>query len=375
MRHYHLNAVLLANLCLGFYILHPSSGIHSQTLFLPKNIKQAYDNGTRTFTGNPGPAYWQNHADYTLDVALNPDNNQLTGNAHIEYFNDSPDTLAVLYFHLYPNHYKNGLHRDYDVNPLDEHDGMTIHYLRINSGDVDLSPLKNRIYISHTVMMAKLSDPLLPSQSISVDISWDYRINRESHLRTGQVDPGSWFFAYFYPHLCVYDDVDGWDTSLYTGEQEFYNDFGDYRLSVTVPGNYLVWATGELQNPERVLAEPYLGRFLRSKDTDEIIPIVQAGDLTQRITPRGKSHTWVFSAKNVTDAAFGVSNHYLWDATSLLVDPATGRQVRIAAVYNKDSKDFYRVCDIARRSIEQMSYKGTCLYNYDIRTVGNIIVF
>ncbi len=344
----------------------------SQPLHIPRNFIKAYEMGTRSPDGNPGPAYWQNHGDYTLDVTLNPNNNHLTGKAHIVYFNDSPDTLTVLYFHLYPNHYKKGLHRDYDVNPLDEHDGMTIQSVRINGGEVDLSPLKDSILITHTVMMVRLPDPLLPSHSIALDISWDYRINKESHLRTGQVDPGSWFFAYFFPRLCVYDDVDGWDTSLYTGEQEFYNDFGDYQLSVTVPGDYLVWATGELQNPERVLSEPYLGRLLKSKDADDIMSIVQAGDLGKRITPGGRSHTWVFRAENVTDVAFGVSNHYLWDATSLQVDPGTGRRVRIAAVYNKDSKDFYKVCDIARRSIEQMSYRFPAVpFPYPSMTVFN----
>lgn len=372
MKHFHFNAVLLANLCLGFFILHPSSEIHSQNLYLPKNIRQAYEKGTRSLSGNPGPAYWQNHADYTLDVTLNPDNNQLTGKAHIVYYNNSPDTLTSLYFHLYPNHYKNGLHRDYDVNPSDEHDGLHIRQITVNDSSLDLTPSKNRIFINHTLMMVRPMDPVMPSQQIALEISWDYVINRESHLRTGQVDPGSWFFAYFYPHFCVYDDVDGWDMSLYTGEQEFYNDFGNYRLSVTVPADHLVWATGELQNPEQVLSEPFLGRFQKSKDSDEIIPIIQTGDLAKRITPKGKSHTWVFKADNVTDVAFGVSNHYLWDATSLVVDPGTGRRTWIAAAYHKDSKDFYGVCDIARRSIEQMSFRFPAVpFPYPSMTVFN----
>lgn len=363
---------LLTSLIVALTLVHLSPGIHSQELYIPKNIKQALDKGTRTFSGKPGPSYWQNRADYTLDVSFNPDNNILTGKAHIVYFNNSPDALTVLYFHLYPNHYKNGLHRDYDVNPGDEHDGLHISKITINDSLLDLTPARNRMYVSHTLMMVRPWEPVMPSQSAFIDIEWDYVINKESHLRTGQVDPGSWFFAYFYPHLCVYDDIDGWDMSLYTGEQEFYNEFGDYQLSVTVPDKYMVWATGELQNPESVLSEPYYGRFLESKDADDIIPIVQTGDLTKRITPRGKSHTWMFRAENVTDVAFGISNHYLWDATSLLIDPGTGRRTWIAAVYNKDSKDFYNVCDIARRSIEQMSYRFPAVpFPYPSMTIFN----
>jgi hypothetical protein len=264
------------------------------------------------------------------------------------------------------------VHRDYDVNPTDEHNGLNIKQIIINNNELDLTAAINRMHISHTLMMVRPMDPVIPSQSITLDISWDYVINKESHLRTGQVDPDSWFFAYFYPRLCVYDDVDGWDLSLYTGEQEFYNDFGNYQVSVTVPDEYLVWATGELQNPEQVLSEPYLGRFLKSKNSDEIISIINTGDLTARLTPRRRSHTWEFRADNVTDVAFGVSGHYLWDATSLVVDPATGRRVRIAAAYNKDSKDFYRVCDIARRSIEQMSYRFPAVpFPYPSMTVFN----
>lgn len=372
MKYFHFNVVLLATLCLAFFLIHPSSDSYSQELYLPKNIKQTYDKGTRILSGKPGPAYWQNHADYILDVTLNPENNRLTGKAQIVYFNNSPDTLHVLYFHLYPNQYKDGLHRDYDVNPSDENKGLTISRIMIDDSTLDLTPSKNRIYINHTLMMIRPPAPVMPLQSITLDVSWNYVINQESHLRTGQVDPGSWFFAYFYPHLCVYDDVDGWDMSLYTGEQEFYNDFGNYRLSVTVPGDHRVWATGELQNPEEVLSEPYLERFLKSKDSEEIISIIQTGDLAKRITPRGKFHTWVFKADNVTDVAFGVSNHYLWDATSLVVDPGTGRRVWIAAAYHKDSKDYYGVCDIARKAIGQMSYRFPAIpFPYPSMTVFN----
>ncbi|HNS18583.1 MAG TPA: M1 family metallopeptidase [Bacteroidales bacterium] len=344
----------------------------SQDLYIPGNIKQAYDKHTRSFSGEPGPAYWQNRADHTLDVSFNPDNNILTGKARTIYFNDSPDTLDVLYFHLYPNYYKKGLHRDYDVNPLDEHDGLTIRQITVDGNPLDLTPLNNSIFISHTLMMVRPPDPVMPLQSVILDMSWDYRINKESHLRTGQVDPGSWFFAYFYPHLCVYDDVDGWDTSLYTGEQEFYNDFADYQLSVTVPGQYLVWATGELQNPEDVLAEPYLGRFLESKVSDEIISIIRPVDSAQKVTTRGKSHTWLFRARNVTDVAFGISDHYLWDATSLVVDPADNRRTWIAAAFNKGSGDFYDVCGIARKAIGEMSYRFPAVpFPYPSMTVFN----
>lgn len=334
------------------------AGLYSQSqpLPIPRNFIKAYEMGTRSPDGNPGPVYWQNRAEYEIDVTFNPADNKLSGRERIVYYNNSPDTLRSLFFHLYPNLYRKGVPLDYPLDPADQHNGVNINRMTINDNALDLSPEKKSVQIFNTLMVLRLEESLLPSGSVSLAIDWDYPLNKGSHLRTGQVDATTWFIAYFYPHLCVYDDINGWDTAPYTGEQEFYNDFADYTLRITVPGDFLVWATGEWQNPDQILSETYLQRYLQSKGSDQIIPIVTAGDASRRITTKGKSHTWEFKGENVTDVAFALSDHYLWDATSLVVDTVTGRRVRIAAAYNGDSKDFYQVCRIARSAIEKMSF-------------------
>lgn len=344
----------------------------SQSLPIPRNFTKAYENGTRSPDGHPGEAYWQNRAEYQIDVTFNPVDNKLRGQARIVYYNNSPDTLKSLFFHIFPNLYKKGVPLDYALDPADQHDGVDISRMRVNDRAVDLTQEQGSVRIFNTLMHLKLKEHLLPSQSVSLSIDWSYPLNKGSHLRTGQVDASSWFFAYFYPHLCVYDDIDGWDLAPYTGEPEFYNDFADYTLRITVPGDFLVWATGEWQNPHQILSETYFQRYLQSKESDEIIPIVTSGDASRRITTKGKTHTWEFRAENMTDVAFALSDHYLWDATSLVVDMATNRRVWIAAAYNRDSKDFYQVCHIARSAIEKMSFFYPAVpFPYPCMTVFN----
>jgi hypothetical protein len=349
-----LQSVLFKFIVLLYFF--PGYQTHAQSLPIPLNYEQAYGKGTRSMNGTPGPAYWQNNATYEIDVEFNPATQLLYGKEDIVYTNHSPDTLHELLFHLYPNLYKSGVPRDYDAESADLHNGMNIKTVIINNKELPFDPSYRKMFIYNTLLAIHPDQPVLPGDSVQIGITWDYPVNKGSHLRTGRVDTSSWFIAYFYPRLCVYDDIDGWDYSQYTGEKEFYHDFADYTLNVTVPGDFLVWATGHLRNPEQLLSDEYLERFRQSIRSDEIIPIVAKEDLKKQITTRGKVHTWEFKAVYVTDVAFAFSDHYLMDATSLVVDTVTGRRTWIAAAYDEDSQDFYKVCRIARSAVEQMSF-------------------
>jgi hypothetical protein len=341
---------------LSTVLMIPFLRVQSQPLPIPLNYRQAYEKGTRSPDGKPGPAYWQNRATYEINVDFNPATQRLSGKEEVTYTNNSPDTLHELLFHLYPNLYREGVPRDYDADPADLNNGLNIRQITINNQDTPVDPTSRQVRIYNTLMALIPNPPLLPGQSVQIGITWDYTVNSGSHLRTGRVDTSSWFMAYFYPHLCVYDDIDGWDYEQYTGEKEFYHDFAGYTLRITLPGDFLVWATGNLLNPEQLLTEEYLERFRQSTRSDEIIPIVAKEDLKKSITTKGKVHTWEFKADHVTDVAFGLSDHYLMDATSLVVDTVTGRRTWIAAAYDEDSQDFYKVCRISRSAVEQMSF-------------------
>ncbi len=324
-----------------------------QDLFMPLNIKNAYLNQTRSMDGDPGIYYWQNRADYRIEVELDPIQGVLSGFEEICYYNNSPDVLSELIIHLFPNIYKKGNAREFLVDPSDETDGVSIKQILLDSENINLD---EQIEYIHNDIKLRLNRPLNPNQQIKITITWQYTLNKKSHMRTGRVDSTSYFVAYFFPRVAVYDDIDGWNNFKYSGRSEFYNDFGDFDLAVTVPRHHLVWATGMLQNPGQVLSEKYQQRLQTALTSDKIIHIIDSTEcLDKDITASNNKNIWRFKAENVTDVAFAISDHYLWDASSLPVDQKSGRRVLIDAAYNKHSRDFYQVAKIARQAIDFMS--------------------
>ncbi len=331
----------------------------SQTndIFIPINVQKAIAKKTRSNDGKPGMLYWQNRADYKIDVNLDPKTLLISGSEVITYTNNSPDTLKHLIFHLFPNMFKKGNMRDADIEPADESEGVFIDKISINGFELTEQEMAELLYTEHTLLRLKLKKKLLPDKQISIQISWHYTLNRNSHIRTGAVDSTSFFVAYFFPRIAVYDDIDGWNYYKYTNGQEFYNDFGNFDVSITMPNNYVVWATGILSNPDEVLADKYLARYKAATQSNVVMKIIDINDLENPEFTRSKENsTWRFKAENVSDFAFGTSNHYLWDATSVIVDKKTGRKTMLDVAYNKDSKDFYKVVNYGRQAIELMSF-------------------
>jgi len=334
------------------FIISISLFAQESQLYTPVNIQKAYNNQTRSTDGNPGENYWQNRANYQINVELDPHSGLITGTEEITYFNNSPDSLNELYIHLFMNIYKKGNPRQYVVDPEDENEGVIIESFAINGNTVDTSAME---YI-HNDFVLHLDKPILSGHETNLSVSWHYSINKKSHFRTGQVDSTSWFVAYFFPRIAVYDDIDGWNNFKYAGSAEFYNDFGDFTVSITVPQNFLAWATGVLQNPTDVLRKKFTERLISAQNSDEIVHIIDSTECTSdKITQPNPKNIWIYKAENVSDFAFAVSDHYLWDASGLAVDKNTGRRVLIDAAYNKDSKDFYKVAKIARQSIDFMT--------------------
>ena len=315
------------------------------------NIQQAYDKQTRDKSGKPGAKYWQNRADYSLDVNFDPATRSVKGRVNVVYKNSSPDTLKELWFKLYPNLYKKGSAPQM-IKKEDQGYGMMITSMMINKSAKDTASLITDGTNMHTVI-----DPLLPGKSVKLSIEYNYILNKGSHMRTGQVDSGSYFIAYFFPRIAVYDDVDGWNKYPYRGSEEFYNDFCDFKANITVPDNYVVWATGELQNTNKVFNKTIAKRISSAEKNDDIIYVIDSTDMqTKNVTKHNALNTWKYNAKNVTDLVFALSDHYIWQSTSLKVDPATGRRTRVDAAFNPAHKDYFEVINFARKTVQSMSY-------------------
>lgn len=344
--------MIRSKLFLAIFLCFAGSSLAQTYLPPPLNIEQAYIKQTRTLNGKPGKNYWQNTADYTIKVSFNPHTRSLSGTVSIDYTNNSPDTLKQLWFKLYPNFYKKGVMRNYKIDAADMNDGVQINKITIDDADKDLTDVS----IEGTNMAVNIT-PLLAKQKLHVNINYSYILNRTSHVRTGQVDSGSYFIAYFFPRIAVYDDIDGWNKYPYLGTEEFYNDFCHFNAEITVPANYQVWATGDLKNAADVYSEKYAKLIKQAEKTDSVTTIVSEADLQAgNITTQKTSNTWLFEASNVTDFVFAASDHYMWMAASPVVDSLTGRRTRVDAVFNPAHKDYYPVIDYARKTVSLMSH-------------------
>lgn len=344
-----LNKISVAVLLLLFVVFTATA----QQLPIATNIKKAYTNTTRSNTGAPGKSYWQNTADYTIKVKFDPQTRELKGTVGIDYINNSPDTLKSILFKLYPNLFQKSSPKAIAIAAEDQTDGVKIERI---SRDGEL-PDSTKLSIRGTNMIVR-GKKLLPGAKAHFDITYAYTLNKGSFIRTGQIDSGAFFLAYFFPRIAVYDDIDGWNTYPYTGQVEFYNDYGHFNVEITVPGNYQVWATGDLKNQHEVYQPKFAALIDKAGVSDSVINIITPADIKAgNITRNSKLNNWKFEADNVTDFAFGISNHYVWKSTSLVVDPATQRRTRVDAVYNPEHKTYEPIIGYARKTVEAISYK------------------
>lgn len=336
-----------------FVVLASHFAIAQTSLPTPKNISATYAKKTRSENGNPGINYWQNSADYDIKINFNPSTRLLNGTEEITYFNNSNDTLREIVFKLYPNIYKKGSPRLMKFEDEDTNEGMNIESMSINNSVVSA----NNWFINATNMSVRIQ-PLLPKQSMKFTIQFSYTLNKGSHMRTGQIDDGAFFIAYFFPRIAVYDDIDGWNRNQYLGTHEFYNDFCNFKTSITVPNEYMVWATGDLQNCSEVYNDKYCTRIQEAENNDEIRYIIDTNDLKNgNITKSNNpTNTWKFDVKNVTEIAVAFSNHYVWQSSSVEVDKKTHRRTRVDAVFNDAHKDYHYVASDARKTVEAMSF-------------------
>jgi hypothetical protein len=330
-----------------------SSSIFSQKLFTTTEVKNAYLKETRTMTGKPGKNYWQNRGDYTIHVNFDPGSNLLSGSETITYSNASPDTLKQLIMRLYPDLYKKGVARLSQIEEKDLNDGVSIDSLFVNDEHING---RNSLH-KNTNLIITPESAILPHSKNKIEVKWHYTVNTGSPVRTGMVDSGSYFIAYFFPRVAVYDDIDGWDKWSYNGAQEFYNDFGNFDVTISVPKNYVVWATGDRLNASENFSENIMEKFNVATVSANIIHVIDEGDyLNKNIFSSTATGVWKFAASNVTDFAFAISNHYLWDVSSVIVDSATGRRTLAEAAYNKIHQDYFDVANQAHQSVYYMSY-------------------
>ncbi len=330
--------ILSLTVCFCLILLSNSYG--QTSMKMPLEIAKAYQNGTRSNDGLPGPEYWQNYSDYYIDATLNANKSSLTGSERINYHNFSPDTLNNIVIRLYPDFFKKGNARSWTIGDSDLTEGTYIHKLKIGQTTYDINNSKE-VSRSATNLNVRLENHVLPGDSVVIEIDWEFAIPRKAWARFGNYGNDRFFIAYWYPQIAVYDDIDGWDKVEYYGTVEFYNDLNNFDVRITTPPGFTVWATGDLQNLDDIYTSSVVDKYNKALTSSEIINIFSVDDCKKnKVLISNKSNTWHFNANNIPDFTFGASTSSNWDATSLIADKETGRRVLIDAVY-PDSVDTF----------------------------------
>jgi len=324
----------------------------SSSLYLPLNVKASYDSGIRNYDGTPGKNYWQNKSVYNISAELFPDSSILKGRETVKYFNNSPDTLGLIVVRLYQNIFKPEATRDWLFNKLGFTDGDVLEFIEVNGDTLDLSVESKDVSFGSTNLFIHLTKPLMPKDSAVIKFKWHFKIPSVIQLRMGDYGEGDMFVSYWYPQISVYDDVDGWDVLDYSGSVEFYNDFSDFDFRIAVPDNFTIWATGDLMNPDSVYSKEILAKLEKAKQSDETIHIITKEEREAKsVTVHRPKNVWHFSAKNVTDVSFAVSDNYLWDGASVIVDSSTGRRALTSVVYEDGAPNYDEGAQFARATI------------------------
>ncbi len=294
---------------------------------VPASFQSAIDRGTRTDQGIPGPGYWTQRVDYSIEAQLDPETAILVGRETITYQNNSPDELDRLILHLYQNLFSEGAQRTRTV-PITG--GITLERVALGGEEISEAmgrPQAGSYLTDGTLMAVYLSESVPSGASVELSVEWRYEVPPAGAPRQGHIENRLFNVAQWYPQVAVYDDVQGWHIWPYLGNGEFYLEYGDFDVSITVPEGWLIGASGTLQNPEEVLPGLIRERLDEARTSDEVVRVVTEADFgpggATLSDPDGEL-TWRFQANGVRDFAFATSDQYLWDAAHVVTPDADG---------------------------------------------------
>jgi hypothetical protein len=279
-------------------------------------------NAFRDASGKPGPLFWQNRADYQIKATLEPSTHKLSGNEVISYINHSPDALDAIWLQVEQNRYKKDARGAFGGGKFPHQFTDGEHIRSVEVEDAAGHKQKAAWLISDTRMQVTLPQPLKAhGGKLKLHISWDYTVPGEFGGRNDwNANPQGDIFemAQWYPRVCVYDDLRGWDTQPFLNS-EFYLEYGNFDYSVTVPSDMIVVGSGELLNPQEVLTRTERQRLDKARHSDATVMIRTAAEVTDPASrpKQGGTLTWHFAMQHTRDVAFGASRAYVWDAARI----------------------------------------------------------
>ena len=331
--------------------IRPSTPVADTSIFAPLVLPTP--NPVRAGSGAPGFRYWQNRADYDIAATLDTTTRTLRGQLTLRYTNNSFDTLTYVWLQTEQNAFRANSLNSYIFPPNSRFGAQSFqggdvidHLDQILPGAAKGPPRRVKVQTrdNETMMRVDLAEPLAPGKTATLDIGWHFLIPQHGADRMGR-DGALYELAQWYPRMAVYDDVRGWNTEPYLGQGEFYLDYGDYNLAITVPAGYIIAATGALQNAAEVLTPTAIARLAQAAKSETPVRIVTAAELTSGAARprRTGTMTWRFAAKNVRDAVWAGSPDYQWDASGYKGSMAFAYYRPSAAVNWEDAADQARM--------------------------------
>lgn len=322
----------------------------------------------RSASGNPANTYWQNRADYTISVQLDTLTNTVSGDETVTYTNNSPDNLSFLWFELGQNLFKEDSRGSHSQNVPVSTGGFDIKSVNVLGSERAKAA---DFLISDTRMQVRLREPIRnQGGQLKIKIEFAFQAS-EKQFRTGRVKTqrGTIYdIAQWYPRLCVYDDLRGWNTLPYQGDGEFYCEYGNFDYSVTVPWDIIVAGSGKLVNPEEVLTQSEIARLKKAATSDKtefIIRPEEAGTPLARPAKTGWL-TWHFKMDNSRDVAWGASKAYIWDAAKInLPEGKTSIAMSVYPIESYTDSTWGRSTEFLKASVENFS-KNWFPYPYPV---------
>ncbi|MGB7786378.1 MAG: M1 family metallopeptidase [Salinimicrobium sp.] len=338
-------------------------------------------NQYRTGSGAPGPAYYQNEADYKMQIELHDREEKITGHESITYHNNSPNDLEYLWVQLDQNiRSKEAVAKLKDGNgipPVAQPGSFVSEYMEggfdggfnVTKVTANGKPLKTMI--NNTMMRVDLPQPLKAGEDFTFDIEWWYNVNNHvtDRARSGfehfeKDGNNSYVIAQFFPRMAVYNDVEGWQNYQFWGNGEFALPFGNYEVDITVPADHILDGTGVLQNPKEVLTKTQYERYQKAKKTYDK-PVIVVTQEEAEAAEKGfseKKKTWKLKAENVRDFAFATSRKFIWDMMAVNVG---GKDVMAVSLYPKEGNPLWEDYSTKVVAHTLQSYSGhTFAYPY-----------
>jgi hypothetical protein len=339
-------------------------------------------NDYRSASGEAGPKYWQNRADYKINCTLDTTKHGINGDVELTYTNNSPDNLKFLWLQLDQNIYK----KDSRGSATTTEAGGRWANAKFTQGYniasisvvVDGKKYTPKYSITDTRMQVWLDNALKSSGGqIRIAISFSFEVPEYGTDRMGRLSTkNGWVYeiAQWFPRVCVYDDIQGWNTMPYLGAGEFYLEYGDIEYNVTAPSNLIIVGSGELQNPADCFTPDQLNRYNEAKESDKTVVIKSEKDVTdKKAQPKNATTTWKFRIERTRDVAWGASKAFILDAAR--INLPSGKKALAMSAYpvesTKDRKgnDWRRSTEMVKGSIEHYSNKW---YEYPYTAATNV---